>query len=98
MLDEQGKTEIKREYFDALVGASDVAANKLMDGGVPELEAYEQLLEWDIMSVASLVHVIARFKGNAKLVGRHAEESLAALIEQEALDPHQGHPKRHVII
>lgn len=98
MLDERGKTDIKSEYFNALVKASDVAANKLMDAGVPELEAYEQLLEWDIMSVASLVHVIARFKGNATLVGRHAEESLAALIEQEALEPHEGLPKRHVII
>ena len=98
MLDELVIAEIKRQYFDALVEASDVAANELMDGGVPELEAYEQILEWDIMSVASLVQVIARFKGSARLVGRHAEETLAALIEQEALDPHEGLPKRHVII
>lgn len=98
MLTDETKHNIQREYFTALVKASDEATNRLIDSGISEADAYNVLLQWDLMGVALLVHVLDEVKGDSTSIGKPAIEHLKTLIDQDELDWPEGLPKRQVVL
>lgn len=98
MLTDETKHNIQCDYFTALVKASDEAADRLIDAGISEADAYNVLLQWDVMGVALLVHVLDKAKGNSTSIGKPTIEHLKTLIDQDELDWPEGLPKRQVVL
>jgi ABC-type transporter Mla MlaB component len=98
MLTDETKHNIQRDYFTALVKASDEAADRLIDAGISEADAYNVLLQWDVMGVALLVHVLDTAMGDSTSIGKQTIEHLKTLIDQDELDWPEGLPKRQVVL
>ena len=75
MLDDQNKRDIQRDYFAALVKASDEAADRLIDSGISEADAYSVLLQWDVMGVALLVHILDEAQGESTSIGKQNDRA-----------------------
>ena len=83
MLDSKTRDAVQRDYVYALVKASDDAADRLIDVGVKEADAYALLLEWNVSSLASLVQALGKNEEEMRAIRDQAIEHLSQLIDRK---------------